>query len=416
MPGEAWVLLMVLISLSHIIVRNGRLIFPKCDCKTLLSLLMILFLTFGNAMISGEATNAVFYVIYIALIFFIAITFKNIVGEKNILKTSIRLCWIEIILIIIEILQYKRIVPGDNYYGSFKDAHEFGIWLLFMITYLLYCFRANVWKKRFFSIITIAFLLIALYLSDSKHVVAAYAMAAILYKILKILKIKYHMVDSIVLVPIIAVYIGIFSIQVPLVKSFIEDKAGQYSIYLYDTDYNFKYQYYYGTLKEELRNLRFFVGFGLGEYGSRGANLFAYDIMYRNNNALNNFIANHFPAKCIENYRKYASFYTSDLVNEIRWRSAVLTYPFNSLIAFVAENGLIGIICWLMILRKLFEKSSTKFHLCFFIIVCMFDLYIDRINVVGTMIMLMLAHRAVQKESTNEKNSIYNSFIASRRG
>lgn len=319
----------------------------------------------------------------------------------------------QFVLVVLEIFITRRIVPGDNYYGSLKDAHEFGVWLLFMITFMGYHLKSSNSIRKSITLCTTFACLLMLYLADAKHVVLAYLMGLFLYSILYIIKIKKKIIAAIVLFSIVAFYIGIFTLESPFVKQFIEQNSNGFSIYLYDNNYNYKYHYFYGTISEDLTGIHFLTGYGLGKYGSRGANLFAYNIMYRNQNALNRFIEAHFSPFYINEYKKYAEVYTDNLVQNIKWRSAVLTYPFSSFLAFIAENGIIGVFCWSIITSCLFKNSNRKLLFSFFVMVCLFDLYIDRINVIGTLIILLSAKN--KDSRVNEKNSFYNAFSPSRR-
>ena len=409
LPGEIWVLSMLILSIIFMRLKGTYWKIPNCPGTVKVCLLVILALAVGNAIYTGGVFNTIFYIVYLLLLFFLVLVLHPTVEQHSFYRICLKLCWIQIILSILEVFKSGQLKPGDNYSGSLGDAHEFGIWLLFMITFMLYQLKKG--SNKCLNLCTLLGCLFALYLSDAKHVLLAYILGAILYLFVKGIKIKSHMISGMIIFAIISLYIGTFSLQIPIIKQYVSQKAGVYSVYLYDSNYNYKYNYFFGTLSEEMRGLRLFVGYGLGQYGSRGANLFAYDIMYRNDNALNRFIATHFSPVHIDNYKKYAEIYTTELVNSIRWRSAVLTYPFNSFLAFMAENGLIGMICWGVLINKFFRRSNYKLLLCFFIMVCLFDLYIDRINIIGTLIVLLF----VGKEASYEENSFYHALPACRR-
>lgn len=168
-------------------------------------------------------------------------------------------------------------------------------------------------------------------------------------------------------------------------------------IYFYNKVYSFKYDYFEGTIFKELAGPRVLFGYGIGQYGSRIANMFGYNSMYRDDNSINRLIAEHFEEQILPNYKKYASHYSKEIVDEIRWRSAMLTYPFSSIIAFLAETGMIGLLFMSYIWGRAGNKSKYGFLVTFLFLICIFDVYFDHICVTTLIVTLLLSDRAHEK-------------------
>lgn len=159
--------------------------------------------------------------------------------------------------------------------------------------------------------------------------------------------------------------------------------------YLYLDGWNGKFNYIRGTFLNELQGIRFFTGYGLGQYGSRIANLFAYDVMWRTDNGVNNLIAAFFAPHHIPEYVKYIEFYDEYFVSQIGWRSAVLSYPFNSFTALLAETGIIGVILSAGVINSYARKSYCSIIAYYFLAANFFDLYFDNYPCVALIIVIL---------------------------
>lgn len=406
MPSEIWVCIMLLFTLMLGRCNGSKLFFPKIDGNDKICIGMIFVLGLCNAIYSGMINNFLFYAVYVIILIFILFVFRKIYIEKDIADDLKKLVTIQFFMVIIQVIQTKSLKPNDDFHGTLHDAHVFGVWLLLSITYLFVC-EIKGGKRKWEKCLAIAQALICLYLADAKHVVIAFVFGILAYEVIRSFCSDNNSVAVTIVFVMVSLYLGTLFIAGPGRDMFTKmiDNRYTYSIYFYDPEYNLKFSYIKGTLFENLTGIRLFTGYGLGEYGSRGANLFAYDIAYRDKNAINDLIARVFPASTIAEYKKYASLYSDEIAKNITFRSAVLTYPFSSLIAFIAENGLIGCTCWIFLLNKHFKTTKLKGALAFFIVLCFFDLYIDRIYTISMLIVILYAG----SKSSNEKNTIYHS-------
>lgn len=251
--------------------------------------------------------------------------------------------------------------------------------------------------------------LLMLYLADAKGIIISFVIALIMYLLIRILSARSA---NVMLWTILGMYVAVIVLvgilSVPSVRAFLQDKVPEASIYLYKDGWNGRYQYAYGTIFDSLANIKSVFGYGLGQYGSRVSNAFAYNVMWRNSNFINDFISNMFSPHYVENYAKYVSYFQQDLVNQIIWRSAVLTYPFSSFLALLSETGIVGVITVANLINKAFKKSSNKFMIVYFFSICIFDIYFDDFPcVIALIIYLGVKNRygeSIRKKEINNCN------------
>lgn len=87
-------------------------------------------------------------------------------------------------------------------------------------------------------------------------------------------------------------------------------------------------------------------------------------------------------------YAYYASKYNAEVVSVIQWYSAVLSYPFSSVVALMAETGIVGIALLARILLRARLNYTAQLVVAFFFGACITDLYFDHIQSVGIAILV----------------------------
>ncbi len=332
-----------------------------------------------NGIINNTLINSVFYVGYLLILYVCYEGFKETLFINNAVRSLTLIVMMEFIATVVRIGIVRSIQPGDYFAGTMNNAHFFGNWLVLTMIFLttIYRNKTSILKKNKY-ICCMGLCLVMMYLADAKGIILSFFIAVVMYCFVKLFSVRKA---NAMLWTILGMYMGfaflIWIFSVPSVQSLIQSKAPAYSMYLYRDGWNGRYQYSYGTLFNSLANIRAFLGYGLGQYGSRVSNVFAYDVMWRNNSFINDFIANHFSPHYVENYAKYVSYYTQELVDQISWRSAVLTYPFSSFLALLSETGIVGVILIANLINKAFKKTKNKFMIEYFISICIFDIYFD---------------------------------------
>lgn len=352
-----------------------------------------------NAISNNTYINVVISMLYLFIVCFIIVrTKKMFKGDYcNVIKKFVV---VEMFITFYLILIFKNLSPGDIHFGTLNNAHVFGNWCIVNL-FVLYNANGNLSKLLKNNLLTVLMLIFMLYLSDSKTLVMCFLIVIFLSYILnkKLMKkngVKYF---------IIGIYGGIYIlcglIYNPVVENFITTNFSSYSNYIYNASWNYKFYYIRGTLKDELKGMNLITGYGLGQYGSRFANLFAYDVMARNDSTINQIVESNFSPHHIDNYTKYIMFYTDAFVETIPYKSAILTYPFSSLIAIIAETGLVGVILMTVFLNNLFKQSNLKYLLFYFVTICLFDTFFDMILVVGYVMVWMMNGSEFHDEKEN---------------
>ncbi len=392
MNSELTSIILILACIIYLMTKHRPKI-GHMNFKIYLCAIMILTSSLVNMIINEAYYNTLFGIIYYIAVILIAAVIKGAFDEEKLIGSIKSLLFIEFVSGIAIILSTRSLHPGDLHKGTFSNAHHFTFWLICVLLYMFIYYRERGlsisknlrknWTCFFIGIILIV-------MSDGKNVLLGFLVATLVYGFSYLFSKK---TKNRVILSIIILYTSLFVIllflHLPIVESFIRRNFINFSIYLYDSRYAFKTKYFEGTIFEELSGIRSLFGYGIGQYGSRFANLFGYKYMYRENNFINNFVSSHFDSVILPNYAKYASVYTQSLVDTIKWRSAVLTYPFSSVIAFLAENGLIGLLFITYIWGKWANKSIYGILVLFLFSSCIFDIYFDHISLLALILVLV---------------------------
>ena len=319
------------------------------------------------------------------LIRFNKYTFKDLVLTMNNIFIIQAVVFIQ--LIIMDINDSGRITSGDMYKGTFSNAHMLCLWLIWYSIVIFIKYKDSIHKL---NKILIAFKLIVLstmiYLTDGKHLWLAVILSLIMYCI--IFKFKSLKKISVIIVGTIIV-LGLFIItnisKLDGFKKNIASKSSYITMYMYKEPFNTKFEYINTTLNDKLKGYHFLIGYGQGQYGSRIANLRAYEYMAKSE-GLAMQLSKVLSPYVLEEYKDQASKYDDKFVEFIPNMSAVLAYPFSSIIAIIAEAGILGFIAYLMFFNSIANKSKVKeAHLIIIILLFLmiFDSYFEMTSAMG---------------------------------
>lgn len=407
MGSEVFALLNAFVSIIGLIITNGGLKKPKGTIKKNIGLVlgMILLNSIINGILNNTLVNVIFYILYLLVLVLCFTGFSDSLEVNKSIVAVKSLIIIEFVATMIRIIVKRSITPGDYFTGTLNNAHFFGNWLILTGILLFLLFKNKtlfedvvlVSKREFFFYSII--ILPMLYLADAKQIIVSLIIALLLYIIVKAFSLKKK---NVLFWTIIGMYVSFFLVvwifSLDGVKDFLITKLSFYSAYIYQEGWNGRYAFAYGTLFDSLANIRLFFGYGLGQYGSRVANAFAYSEMWRADNFINNFIANNFSPHFVPEFTRYVSYYDSNFVNLIRYRSAILSYPFSSFIALLGETGTVGTVLVANLINKYFYKSKAQLLIIYFISACIFDIYFDDFQCVIALI-LYLSIMKVKKNS-----------------
>lgn len=366
------------------------------------SILLIIILLYSMVLGISHATviNAILYFTYGLVVFIFYKYCNNQFTDKELYINLMYISILEVISNICILLRTGK-VPGDYYLGTFANAHFYTVVMLFILIFLYRYNRTQISGGMHICVkMHICLIMYSIYLASAKHVYIAIVIGILLYYIGSIYSKRRFITAGIFLFT--TMYIGVLMINIPAVETMIYKSSTYIGTYLYNDDYNFKYQYYEGTLTEEIVGPHLFTGYGIGQYGSRIANMLGYESMFKTESTLNSVIEKTFPSAMIPEYEKYASLYSDSVGENIRWRSAILTYPFCSLLSIIGELGLLGYFVFLLIAEKISKRSYCNILMYIFMGLILFDVYMDHITVIATLLLILSSSR-----TTTDKNVMY---------
>ena len=361
---------------------NNPVFLPRVKRSSFIICYLIFVTSLLFAIYNSAIWNFVFSVLYLIIL---ALTYKVIrlkTTVGNVILVIKFFIVLEFICTVIIALRIRMVKPGDLFGGTIYNSNYFANWLILTL-FLFVLLNMNFLKKSFLKTVEKNFLyfsmiFIMLYLCSAKSLYIALLLTLVLYFAFKYLFIvqKNELFWFLVLLYVgFAVILKILYLEP--VEIFLSEKSRFLNIYIYEPGWNYKFEYFRGVFHNELKGIRILFGYGLGQFGSRFANAFAYETMWRNDNFINNFISSNFSPKCLPQYAQYVSFYTKQFIDGIMWRSAIISYPFSSFITLVAETGVIGVSLVSYWLNKTFNNSKCKILLYYFLIACIFDIFFD---------------------------------------
>lgn len=393
LPGEIFPIINVCMT---ILLNAKKIQYRKPSRKYMVYFLFIFAISVISAVKYGTFINVFIYTACIIYIYmFLCFAFDKIKVSDMTYSIKWFIC-IEFLADIIIAAQSRIFMPGDRFFGTMSNAHWMGNWAIICLVTLLFAQHIllemrwkNILSKNYIFIIAN---ILIIWLADCKLLIAALLAGTILYYIFdKILKLKNGFLVGFVVFSILIFTLS-FTINLPYIKNIVTSCFPTYSIYIYksDNDFNGKTIYIISTFAKQLKGIRFFIGYGLGQYGSRVANLFAYTEMWRNNNFINNFIANNFAPSFLPEYSQYITYFTDDFVQIIPYRSAILSYPFNSFTALFAELGVVGAVIFAKLVNEYTKNSACKILAFYFMVACVFDIYFDDFTCIGFLIFIIV--------------------------
>lgn len=421
LPSELYTFIAIGIAILSILIR---IYINDIDLKQLINdiikdkFLIVLFSIIGvSAIISFISTGIIFngivsvgYLLVMIFIFKIVKIDKYSFNDLTLIMDNIFMVEVIIFvpLMIMDIVKFGGIRSGDMYKGSFGNAHMLCLWLIWygIITFIKYKNSIHN-ENKYFVFGKLIILALMIYLTDGKHLWLAVVLAIIAYAIMYAMK---SLRSSITFIVGVIIIIGLFAVtnivKIESVKENISSKSS-YSIYLYDSPFNTKFEYFDSTLNEKLKGHNILVGYGPGQYGSRVANLRAYEYMAKSEGIAIQ-LSKVLPPYVLEEYKDQASKYNEEFVEFIPNMSAVLAYPFSSLIAMIAEVGMLGVIAYLLFFNSIASRARVKeghFIVGVLLFLMIFDSYFEMTSgiTIFWIIMGILQNPIKSNENTVDK-------------
>ena len=281
-----------------ILVGRGNIGIKIPQFKFVALALVVVVFSLINSLFYDTTTGCIFYICYLLLLFVCAAYCRNRVPEEDIIYSIKHFIVIQFIIVLTIACIEKTLDPGDIFVGSLENAHWFGNWVLVNILAFYYINKSKYslhWKtalRKDWKLYLMA--LVEIYLADAKTLVVSMLVGIMIYKMSERLINKRNSFFYCFILFFLFLFVFSVIFQSDYVENFINGIVPGLAIYLYSDDFNGKILYITGTFANELSGYRLFTGFGLGQYGSRIATMFAYDQVWRAENFVNNFVAQTF--------------------------------------------------------------------------------------------------------------------------
>ena len=351
-----------------------------------------------NSIINKTILSSLMSLGYIFIMLFLFKITKSInYSSKDMLRLMDKIFIIQVITIIFQYIDYGIIQAADAYSGTFSNAHRLCVWLIFymiLIIIELYQKRNNSLKMTITKIILI---LILIYLSDGKHIILAALVGMFFWGIFNLFKKTTN--KKILLSGIsifIMIYLGTNMANNVNFKRYLESQSNYLYRYVYIDPYNNKFDYFNKTVN----NKKIILGYGPGFYGSRMANLRAHEYMAKED-GLAISLSKIIKPYIVSDYKQFASKYNEEYLSKVKDMSAVLSYPFSSIISLIAELGVIGYILWLLFFNSVEKYSKNKLYSLFpiiLLVLMIFDSYFEMTAIISFFWVIMGVSQVEKKE------------------
>lgn len=369
--------------------------------KGILALVSLIFAaSFAQAWRAGTIANIILSATYLLIVVFVALACSQSITYRSVLGSVVCFVIAEFIVSLFICFKYG-FEPGDLHYGTLGNAHFIGIACSLFLILILHA----VFKQKVLSL-TYAFALIAMlgfmmWEADAKAAIGAGFIALCCFLPFWAINKSRTAISIYLWTTILVFLIGSLALQIQGVETVLTRPDfplhGFFNDYVYNSGLQNKFDYFMGTTSQMLNDGHIVSGYGLGTYGSRFANMLGYTFTYRDPSAINDLAATLFKSRMIPEYAQFASQYNQSVVDVIHSFSAVLTYPFASLVALIGETGLIGVFTVGVILKKSNLSAMSQMCVAFFIGACLTDLYFDHIQTTALLLMMCAAYNQLSR-------------------
>ncbi|WP_276869666.1 hypothetical protein [Enorma massiliensis] len=380
----------------------------KIDRMSLVLICLILANSVLQSYQLGTLANTIAYFGYIAILAWVGRRAYLTIDKQDLMLAVKSFAAAEAFVSLLIIVRCG-VEPSDAHYGTFGNAHYCGL-ICGVMLLLITCELVSTKRGLMTSDTLLCILLtIVIFLADAKAAIGAGVICigvCLLFWFFnrRSTTSSFPVIGTMVTV-LVAMIAASFLLDLPTFRNLVTSQDFPLSQFFNEYVYfdglgTNKFEYMAGTLSQMTESGQLLCGYGLGDYGSRFANLFGYTYTYRPPGALNDLVATLFDSHMLPEYANYASKYSVEVASVIQWYSAVLSYPFSSVISVVAEIGLIGIVLIMRLIHRARLNLSAQLVLAFFFGACITDLYLDHLQSAGVLAIVI----AVNCCMSNVKN------------
>ena len=387
--------------------KLGELRDVKLDKVTLFLVLAILTVSLAQAWRAGTVANTALSAIYLCILGVLAFSCAQAIEYGALLRCT-RLFIVGEFVVSMVICARVGLAPGDAHYGTLFNAHFFGIFcLVALILVVRDRRRGEVSAAR--AAVLMAMLGFMMWDADAKSALGAGIACVVVFLLFWFVKPGAGTITVFFWTFLFFFVAASLAMSMPGAREVLTSDSFPFSSffseYVYDDGVQNKFDYFMGTATQMTIDGHILYGYGLGTYGSRFANMLGYTYTYRDPSAFNDLAAALFSSRMIPEYIPFASAYSAELHSVIQWLSAVLTYPFSSVVAWIGETGVLGVVTMGIVLRKLNLGLTSQSLVAMFIGVCITDMYFDRLQVIGLVIMAVAGLESLRRTQVARASS-----------
>lgn len=331
-------------------------------------LIWAVLLFFMNSMVFISVSGLLFWMMTFAGPVFILLYFLQFHIQQEdaeaVLKFWIKVIRFQMLVVLLQAIVLRTVIPGDWAGGSMQDAHNLGtflgLYILSLILPRLIEKNQPLFQNMWSLVKQIIPVFIFLVLTDSKVIdlilFVGLALFLLLILILKpflgrcFLSVRKTFVSFLL-------FAGLLVIAPQGAQEYVRyvledpelDIYEMLGNYLFDEEnsYNQKTRLFTRTFSDMRQTdpWLWWTGTGPGTFGSRASNTLAYDVMYKEDQKIPSFI----PAISSPWTKRYlGDLMTKELVEIITHRSAFLAAPSSGIVSVKAELGWPGLILYLL--------------------------------------------------------------------
>lgn len=344
----------ILYFISFVVIRKGRIgkDYHKSFILIILYSLVIALISFVNEFL---ILNTILWVLMFSTPFcfyFYAKEWDQFEKEKDVLLLFVEcILIVQLLCVLYQAVTGVGFTPSDLISGTAGEAHRLGVILFTFVFYGFFLLKNT--RFRISSLLLIFICLAVEYLSDSKAIILSSALACFILLHFSIFSTKYHNV----LIEFRSSIVSLFLVYFIFVSILFFDKS------IFDPVYDFFEPYIHGSMTSSKYKLyvsvwhdmffdypfQWFFGTGPGTLASRASNMLSADVLAKSGE-----MASLLPISSSYWTREYMDgLYTYEILDNIKWVSAVLTYPFSGFISLKAELGIVGISMYLYVVYRI---------------------------------------------------------------
>lgn len=400
----ASILILVVWMLMSESVNLTRLASLRISKSVLCLVALIVALSFGQAAREGTIANIILSCTYLLIVGLVVFSCWQAVTYKSVLSVTCCMTVAEFFVSLLICLK-TGFEPGDAHYGTMGNAHFIGIVCSLALVFIVFAWIRRKEITAAHALTLILMLSFMMWEADAKSAIGAGFISLALFGLFWFVRASHGTIAVYLWATVFLFLLGSLLLQVPNVQAFLLSSDfplhGFFSNYVYENGLQNKFDYFMGTASQMISDGHIFYGYGLGTYGSRFANMLGYTYTYRDPSAINELAAALFRSRMIPEYAQFASQYNESVVAVIESFSAVLTYPFASLVTLIGEGGILGVAIMGLMLKKARLSPVSQFCVAFFIGICLTDIYFDRIQILGFLIMLCAAFNQLTRDGNS---------------